>query len=50
MNLRKKIDDIAKLKKRMLNGETLEANQLQKIEKECGWLKELEALKLSTEN
>lgn len=45
-NLQKKIDDIAKLKKRKMDGETLEANQLLKIEKEAELLAELSRLKV----
>lgn len=48
-NLQKKIDDIAKLKKRKADGETLEANQLQKIDKEEELMDELEKLKVSQE-
>lgn len=45
-NLQKKLDDIAKLKKRKENGEALEANQLLKIEKENELMEELEKLRV----
>ncbi|KHN84560.1 Eukaryotic translation initiation factor 2A [Toxocara canis] len=45
-NLQKKLDDIAKLKKRKENGEALEANQLLKIDKENELMEELEKLKV----
>uniref|UniRef100_A0A0N5AT36 Eukaryotic translation initiation factor 2A n=1 Tax=Syphacia muris TaxID=451379 RepID=A0A0N5AT36_9BILA len=44
-NLQRKIDDIAKLKKKKADGCTLEANQLAKIEKEAELIAELERLK-----
>uniref|UniRef100_A0A914XLD1 Eukaryotic translation initiation factor 2A n=1 Tax=Plectus sambesii TaxID=2011161 RepID=A0A914XLD1_9BILA len=43
--LQKKISDINALKKRIESGETLEANQLQKIEKEAELLAEIEKLR-----
>ncbi|KAL7734301.1 hypothetical protein ACLKA6_010640 [Drosophila palustris] len=43
----KKLSDIKKLKSRQSQGETLELNQLNKIEMEAKYLEELKALKLS---
>ncbi|XP_034103600.1 eukaryotic translation initiation factor 2A [Drosophila albomicans] len=43
----KKLSDIKKLKSRQSQGETLELNQLNKIEMEARYLEELKALKLS---
>ncbi|XP_064545720.1 eukaryotic translation initiation factor 2A [Drosophila montana] len=43
----KKLSDIKKLKSRQSQGETLELNQLNKIEMEASYLEELKALKLS---
>ena len=43
--LQKKLDDIAKLKSRKANGETLEVNQLAKIDKESKLVAEMKKLK-----
>lgn len=45
--LQKKIDDIEKLKKRKESGQILEANQLEKIEKENEIIEELEKLRVA---
>ncbi|CAJ0585877.1 unnamed protein product, partial [Mesorhabditis spiculigera] len=45
--LQKKVDDIAKLKEKRDRGETLQINQIEKIEKEDELVASLEALKLS---
>ncbi|CAD6196981.1 unnamed protein product [Caenorhabditis auriculariae] len=47
MNLKKKIDDIQKLKERIKNGEELQVNQLDKVKKEQEFLDEIKKLQIS---